>query len=796
MTPIKDERKTKTIHYDEKTIESFWLETPASSFLPSSVDHAAQLKDMLRAGINDGVICVFSEELSSKSLCESLAKARDNGSRIYILTNNFSGEMKNLDGCLIRYGGSRKTGSFMLINPNSGEPSGCLFTGRLDDGSLQLPENLLLNLDAEQISVIFRYFCHQFWNLAEKERIGHGDRNIDFSPVDIYPPSDTGCDFHYLQSIWSGEMNGAYVTTTRLLEDSFFKFDNISNSNIRSLYSGISNDMVHSLAQKNNTIITIDNPCLVNSVKTTEGIWLVPKIDITPENEVYALLLNNDQEKVFDKHIINLLKSKTQYQYFESEKREKLIEKTIVLLGKEIKDKFVIKNESLKKLGDLTRPELLPKGEFDNREPDLPDDGISVSISYEWTNKPFVLLAGSSKHRLYNDWENTQKNIVSHIEKILKTISENENKEKTISNMLKRFFLGKQQNFKEYRSELETLQKITYSSLEKNDLQEKISKINAVYGKVVKDTEEIAEEDRKARIQERIDARMKEKIELKTELSGKEKELNDSKISRQELTDKFYEKGYIKKGDSLSDYRKTLEKKIETAKKEQKDISDALQEKNKETEQMLKELEDKKLKQQDTEDTLQKELSETKQTLKELENKKLKQQEADDTFQKKFSETKQMLEELEDKKLKQQEAEDTLQKKLSETEQTLKEIEDTKVKITKLDQDINSINDNIKKIDNEIKKLKGQLENSKNTTEKQKNFSVLDKMKGTGSKTVASAVPGGIFPVPQLEQLPSAGELHQHNGQNYLAIEYWEEYDDGKKEALRLNAKLCARGGK
>lgn len=44
---------------------------------------------------------------------------------------------------------------------------------------------------------------------------------------------------------------------------------------------------------------------------------------------------------------------------------------------------------------------------------------------------------------------------------------------------------------------------------------------------------------------------------------------------------------------------------------------------------------------------------------------------------------------------------------------------------------------------------------------------------------------------PNLQPLPQVGELYEVGNQNYLAIEYWEEYDLGKNEAKRLNAKLC-----
>jgi hypothetical protein len=193
MTPIKSEQKSKKKYFGDKDMENFWLERPASSTLQIA-DRFGEVQRIFDNGVNNEVICVFSEELSDNRLGELLAEMRDNSSRVYILTNDFTDTMKNLDGCLIRYGGSHKIGSFILVNPNSNNPQGCLFTGRFSEGSLQLAENLLLRLDNDQINILFRYFCRQFWKLAEKERVGSNEHKVDSAPVDIYPPHDNGCD--------------------------------------------------------------------------------------------------------------------------------------------------------------------------------------------------------------------------------------------------------------------------------------------------------------------------------------------------------------------------------------------------------------------------------------------------------------------------------------------------------------------------------------------------------------------------------------------------------------------------
>jgi hypothetical protein len=688
MTPIKSENKTKTISFGENPVESFWLEIPTASSILPNTDYSAQAKKFFDPMLKDGIICVFSEELSSRPMCELLAKMRDNRNRIYILTNDFNDELKNLDGCLMRYGGSRKIGSFILINPNSGDPSGCLFTGLLSDGSLQLSENLLLSLDPEQISVLFRYFCCQFWKYTAKERIGSGEHDTDSAPVDIYPPSGTGCDFRHLQSAWGKKMDAALITTTRLSENSFFKFDNIFNSKVISLYPGIDNELVRSLRQKNNTITAIDNACFTNSVKVGNDVWLVPKIDIASEDEVYALLLNNEQSKILDNHIDRLLQSKSRYEYFERESRKNLSGRNIVRLGEAVSQKYAISPEKRGKLELPAPPELPPKDQFDNREPDFPDDGRSVSVTFEWINVPFALPKGGAKHVLYSNWENAQKDIAARIDHIIGVIAESEAKEKTFSSKIKQILLGKQQKFKEYRNELKTLKDADYGSLEKNILQEKIKMINSIRVNAINDTGEIDEENRKARIQENISAKQEEKAISEAELSNKEKEISGVKDNRQEL-----------------------EKQIKAAENKNKAGNG--------------------------------------------------------------------------------EAE----KKPVEIKQIMKKLESLNIKHQKLQNEAGEIRNKIKKIIGEIDSFEKQLKGSgSKKSEEQKKVSVLvlpGEKNSAGSMDLTKDLT-----VPKLERLPSVGKLYQHNGQDYLAIEYWEDYNEGKNEAQRLKVKLCAKGEK
>jgi hypothetical protein len=683
MTPIKPVSKTETKNYGQEPVNEFWLEIPASASSDSQdkkyLDH---IKTVLYS-VEDGVICVFSKELSSKPLCkEALANARNKGNRIYILTNDYHSEMKNLEGCLIRYGGNKKLGSFILINPNSNEPTGCLFTGRLSEEGIILPANLLLDLDNAQVSTLFRYFCYQFWNKAEKERIGNEERDTGAAPLDIYPPIEDSCDFEYLKSVWNKETENAMITTSLLNENAYLRYSNFSNSTIISLLSGIDDSLVRSLKQKNNKIYIFDDVTLINSLRSPDGIWLIPKTDSAREEEIYSIKLNSEQAELLNNHIKALSQGKTKYRYFTNEIREKLSGQTIFFLGDSVSQKFKINAESSITVQPNPPSELLPKEDFENRKPAFTDDGRSVSITYEWTNIPFTLPSGSKKHQLYKDWENAENDITAYIVKIQKNISDIENSGNKLSKLLYHLFLGKKQLFSEYKNKLDELKGIKYSTLKSPELRGKIDQIDEIRISVEKDTSEISEENRKAGIKEQIGAKEDEKKKREDGLKEKETEL-------------------------------------------------------KETEEKIKTLSD---------------------GLKELE--------------------KQPKEKTEEKEIK----------------NANKEIEDKKVKKKKIEDDIDKLKNQIKNVTNEISDLNAQLK--KPVKEEKSEGSTLLYVLG-GGKTPSQS--GQVKELSDSEflqflRLPHTGELFQHNGQDYLAITNWEEYDEGKKEAERLNAKLCAKG--
>jgi hypothetical protein len=779
MTPIKPFRPSPHKEdFGQKLVEKFWLEIPA---VPPSVSHdkdyLTKITDLLDSAAKDAILCVFSEGLSCKPLCKSLENARDNGSRIYILTNAYHPEMKNLEGCLIRYGGSKRLGSFILVNPNSNGHDGCLLTGPLSVESINLPANLLLDLDNAQISTLFRYFCYQFWNKAEKEYIGE-EHDTSAAPIDIHPPTDDSCDFQYLKTVWDEKTDNALITTSLLTENSYLRFSNFSNSAVHSLFSGIDNNLVHSLKQNNNEIYAYKDSVFINSLKTSDDVWLIPKTNFVREEEVYAIKLNSEQANVLDKHIIALSQEKAKYQYFASEKREKLSAKTIIdSSSKEV----TIKAQSTINLGEISLPELLPRDDFENHKPDFADDDRSVSITYEWTNIPYTLPSGSKKHQLYINWENTKKNIIKYIDNILNDISENEKRESKISKLINLFYNAKKQNFSDYQKELENLKTIKYGFIEKSELEKHIKRINEIRKFVDKDSSEIEEENRKAGIEEKIKAKQEEIKKCEKERDDKERELQEK---QKEIETKSAEQEALQKEeDSLTNDKKVneLKKQLENLKAAENKITNERDKKNKEIKELNNNI-----------NSLNDQL--TSPVKANQSNKSSVQEETERNMEPRFINIlKRLVKEqskttlTDAKRCKALLADYTKNDYKKESKWIVQAVEAGVAKAIDGADDLAAC----KKA--KIRDLKEEAGLDPTVAEKIVNTLALV-LRDETTVTASPFAEKAALVVQELPHLPHVGELYKNGSETYLAITDWDDYDNSKEEAKRLQATLCAKG--
>jgi predicted ribosome quality control (RQC) complex YloA/Tae2 family protein len=153
--------------------------------------------------------------------------------------------------------------------------------------------------------------------------------------------------------------------------------------------------------------------------------------------------------------------------------------------------------------------------------------------------------------------------------------------------------------------------------------------------------------------------------------------------------------------------------------------------------------------------------------------------------------------EIEDRKAKLDEEIENLKKDISEKE---KELETKKQELEAKKQDeeqkkfMSKTESEIKEIEKKINSFKNQIdskEKEKNKQIQQSSSSSLELLTDKNAKQTNSTK-SQLVQLPDLQQLPSIGKLYQVNSQSYLAIQFWEEYEQGKKESERLKAKLCA----
>lgn len=128
-------------------------------------------------------------------------------------------------------------------------------------------------------------------------------------------------------------------------------------------------------------------------------------------------------------------------------------------------------------------------------------------------------------------------------------------------------------------------------------------------------------------------------------------------------------------------------------------------------------------------------------------------------------------------------------KESEEAEAKLAELNEiqNQVFINKLKSEIENIQREIKRIDDEIKRKENEKFKSSPQSENKSSLSEFV----TNESSKQSSNSGKLLSIPDLQQLPKVGKLYQLNSQPYLAIEFWEQYDQGKSEADRLKAKLC-----
>ena len=543
---IKPISKNKIVDYSDVEVKNFWLKKETYD-VSEDLDYNSKVIQLL-SNSKEGVICIQSESLTDTKVVKALFDAAQYGNRVYLLVNNYSQELESLKGkCLIRFG-LDNIGSFALVNPNTNDSTGLLFTGQFTEQGFLLRQNLLVELDKEQNEVLFRHFCYHFWNTAIREVIDNNALDVTGSPNDIFPCKDNFCDSHFLLNTLNNISEKTTIAISSISLNPGFSFNNFNESTFITSLSGNNNDLIINLKKRGNEILACIDGIFINVICSQDDYWIIPKSSLTTTDILYALKLNARQKSLIDKVISNL-KSNVDYEFISVSKRKALQNRTILKLGDTTDQEYQIRPKVTVNLGDILLTELLSYSEIEMYEPNFNDTGIAASIEFTWVNNPFTLPEKCIEHPLYEDWVTEESKIQKTLSIIGSKVKEAEDNESKLSNSLKRFFLGKKHLFERIKDELGKMKTEEFSKLSLEKLKEKISRINEIHLQVDCEVKAINQEDRKAKIDESI-AELRDKISTKEiELKEKQKSLEAKEILKNKKLEEFCQKYKFKKED-------------------------------------------------------------------------------------------------------------------------------------------------------------------------------------------------------------------------------------------------------
>jgi hypothetical protein len=511
ITPIE---KSKTIDYGSVEHTDIWLKRDVSqipAFAGQKMEVSAQ----------NSVICVMSESLDSNTT-ELLFNLAERENRVYILVDSISKDMEeNLQKkSLIRHS-KNITGSFIL---DISKKSGFFF-----NGSMNTPDAICLLLDKEQVEILYRYFCCNFWQTEPD------------SPIDVFPNYDNFCDKSFIQKMITDKEEIAFVSAIQ---------SEIKSSKIITSLKGNNNNCISKMAKDGTKILALEKENSIYAIENENGMFIIPKSNIASNDISWALKLNKDQEKRI-KDYLHKIEENADYEFFTSKKRSELSNKDILQLRET--NNIHIESNKTETLKDNILNELLPQNDLENEKPNFMDDGKSIQITYKWKNIPFYLPQNANKHNLYGNWEDEIKKIGNFLDGILQKIDEVEKKESSLAKAISGLFWGKKIKFDSLKTEINELKKFDFANATNDKLKEKITKINEIYHQAKTGMEEIDEENRKAKIDENITT-------IKKEIAEKEEQMKNLELEK------------VEKENIAKDEKKT-EKEISTIKsKYQSDI--------------------------------------------------------------------------------------------------------------------------------------------------------------------------------------------------------------------------------
>jgi len=535
-TTIQPVTKSKIIDYSNQPVQHVWLKLSHDHHTSES-NNKNDLIQLLQTQ-QKSCICIQSETIDDSDIIKAIFdSARHN--RIYVMTNDKPSACKDIVGaCLIRYG-INNIGSFILVNPNSSNAHGLLYSADLTQTSFTIKDSILLELDTEQIQILFRFFCNNFWNKCTQELIDNFSkpRETEDPPLDFFPNRDDFCDSNYVVQQLRIQDSNAILSIPAIKPDMLCQ---INNTQRHDIYCNLENNDHELLCQlsNNNSAIYASKTFNVSYFFLSSGKnWLIPKTTVVNKDQLFALPLNEKQSYQLEK-LFYIQQESADYEFLSHRNRSDLIDQTIRRLDGHERS---IKKSTSKPLSSIQCSQLLEKTVFESQEPNFEDDDISCEIKYTWKILPFVLPKNAKQAKLYNDWqqfENYYNNVCQEINALITT-----NENRTVVEKLKRFFLGKKHSLSLMRKELEELQDKKLSEIETGQCKQILSNVNQLRNQLDSNIKEIENTIKQNQIDEEIERLTRKKQEkeadLKAFIEKQEKLLKEKDIEKQESLEKF-----------------------------------------------------------------------------------------------------------------------------------------------------------------------------------------------------------------------------------------------------------------
>ncbi|MCG8748969.1 hypothetical protein [Tenacibaculum finnmarkense] len=544
---IKAISKSKTINYENEKINNFWVKIN-----DKKTDHNPDYLEQIISILNDvqnSVICIQTEQINHPEVIKAIFNSSKHNNRIYLLTNNKDTGLKQLEGvCLIRYG-IKNIGSFILINPNTKSEKGILFTAPFLETSLANNDNFVVKLDSEQTHTLFRFFSDNFWNNTQFEIIEsfENPKEVTEAPFDFLPNINDFCDKEYVTNKISEIHSGTIIAIPKIDNNKQIN-SNIENSTILSSFKNNDLDLLKKLALNNTVFATHQNNANV-IISYNDESWLIPKTYISENDNFFALKLNNNQINLLEESILN--KIETANFKFELSKTRKELENKTIYLTTNLDENIQIKSVSNININEINLDTFLSKEDFEKTPPKFTDDGVSVTINYNWNIIPFTKPTNAKKATLYSQWESYQKEYSSFLDKISETINESETK--SIGDKLKRFFLGKKQTLSKYKNDLEKLRTKDLPKLTTKERKDIIDLVNTLTTDVNSNLSEINVEIKKSSLEDEILILRKEKEDeekiLAIFIEEQNQKTKEKEAVKQEKLQLFLDSNKINKED-------------------------------------------------------------------------------------------------------------------------------------------------------------------------------------------------------------------------------------------------------